>query len=797
MTAQNSQADKTPLIEHKGAKTILNSPTSMPKASAFLWNPKMMIQMNCRGYATAQFMQPEPAKYARGPVMEVTSFMQPEQDYYAHHPGRFFYIKDLQSDELFSAPYEPVRSDFDKFEFIAAANEIHWRLKKNGLEISINLSLSKNHTIELWQITLKNLSETKRQFNLIPYFPVGYMSWMNQSANFDSDLNAIVCSSITPYQKVAQYFKNKNLKDLSFLMADRKPSSWETRQQAFEGEGGLHAPSALKKASLSNSVADYETPVAAMHYPVELDAAQTDSFRFVFGAAQNKDEIKHHRRRYLSTPKNFRAARQDYADYISAGGKAIEINTPDKELDHFVNHWLARQIYYHGNVNRLCTDPQTRNYLQDAMGMTYINADTARAAFITAVSQQKSSGAMPDGILLNDQAELKYINQVPHMDHCVWLPICVAAYLDETGDYALLQEEIGFADSDTVLSIAEHIDLALRWLFEQRDHRGLNFIGQGDWCDPMNMVGYKGKGVSAWLTLASAYASRTWATICATTKRANEQKEFSATAQTLNTAVNKELWHDNWYARGITDDGRPFGIESDRQGKIFLNPQSWSMLSGAADDARRTKLIKQIKQQLEGPFGVEMLAPAFTQMHEDIGRVTQKYPGAAENGSVYNHAAAFYTYALYQHSEADHAFRILRAMLPTSDHEDLCQRGQLPVFIPNYYRGAHKQIARTAGRSSQLFNTGSVHWFYRSLIEGLFGVKGSADGLIISPNLPSQWQKADIVRYFRGATLTIRYVRNSVKKLRINVDDKLLKENLIRNVNKGQHYEVLVEIPSS
>ena len=115
----------------------------------------------------------------------------------------------------------------------------------------------------------------------------------------------------------------------------------------------------------------------------------------------------------------------------------------------------------------------------------------------------------------------------------------------------------------------------------------------------------------------------------------------------------------------------------------------------------------------------------------------------------------------------------------------------------SYYRGAHKQIARTAGRSSQLFNTGSVHWFYRSLIEGLFGVKGSADGLIISPNLPSQWQKADIVRYFRGATLTIRYVRNSVKKLRINVDDKLLKENLIRNLNKGQHYEVLVEIPSS
>ena len=30
---------------------------------------------------------------------------------------------------------------------------------------------------------------------------------------------------------------------------------------------------------------------------------------------------------------------------------------------------------------------------------------------------------MPDGIILHEAAELKYINQVPHTDHCVWLPI--------------------------------------------------------------------------------------------------------------------------------------------------------------------------------------------------------------------------------------------------------------------------------------------------------------------------------------------------------------------------------------
>jgi cellobionic acid phosphorylase len=73
-------------------------------AGGFLWNRRMLIQVNCRGYAIAQFMQPEPAKYAHAPNLEAKTFMQPEQPYYAHHPGRFFYVKDEATGSLFSAP---------------------------------------------------------------------------------------------------------------------------------------------------------------------------------------------------------------------------------------------------------------------------------------------------------------------------------------------------------------------------------------------------------------------------------------------------------------------------------------------------------------------------------------------------------------------------------------------------------------------------------------------------------------------------------------------------------------------
>ncbi len=47
---------------HNGERFELLSPTVLPKAAAFLWNQRMLIQITCRGYATAQIMQPEPAK---------------------------------------------------------------------------------------------------------------------------------------------------------------------------------------------------------------------------------------------------------------------------------------------------------------------------------------------------------------------------------------------------------------------------------------------------------------------------------------------------------------------------------------------------------------------------------------------------------------------------------------------------------------------------------------------------------------------------------------------------------------
>ena len=777
-----------------GERYELRCPKAMPHASTFLWNRKMLLQLNCRGFAIARHMQPEPSKYSHAPILEHKTFMQPEQPLYAHHPGRFVYIRDAESGEMFSAPHEPARVQPDEFVFSAGRADTEWRVRKNGIAVRMSVALPLDDVAELWRIELRNDSGVRRRLHVFPCFSIGYMSWMNQSAAYSPALGGIVAKSITPYQKVEDYPRIKTLKDMTVLLHREQPAAWEACRDRFEGEGGIQRPDGVMNGGLKNGDAIYETPLAALQYAPELAPGESRDYRFVFAPAGNDAQAASLRDKYLANG-GFETARDEVSAILEQSRGCVSISTPDADLDGFVNHWLNRQVFYHGDTNRLTTDPQTRNYLQDAMGMAYVEAGHARAAVLRTLSQQRDDGSLPEGVVLTKGGELKYINQVPHTDHCVWLPIALQSYLDETGDYALLDDVVD--SHGAARCVRERVTLAMRWLIDNRDDRGLSLIAQGDWCDPLNMVGHKGKGVSGWLTIATVHALTIWSRIAKSSGHDRLSAEMQTAADEFTAAAQRHLWDGDWFARGISDDGTAFGVRSDDEGRIWLNPQSWALLSGVATPEQQDRIKAAVRLHLETPFGPMVLAPSYTSMREHIGRVTQKHPGSGENGAVYNHAAAFCIYALYELAENDRAFEELRRMIPGPTDEHCVRRGQLPVFVPNYYRGAVKQFPRTAGRSSQLFNTGACSWLYRIVVEQLFGLRGTTEGLGIAPQLPRNWRRADIERRFRGATFDIRIQRDvAVTTTSVVVDGEAVPDGVVRDIESGRRYDVEVSLPA-
>jgi cellobionic acid phosphorylase len=116
--------------------------------------------------------------------------------------------------------------------------------------------------------------------------------------------------------------------------------------------------------------------------------------------------------------------------------------------------------------------------------------------------------------------------------------------------------------------------------------------------------------------------------------------------------------------------------------------------------------------------------------------------------------------------------------------------------VPNYYRGAWRELPRTAGRSSQLFNTGTAAWLYRCLIEGLFGLKGEGEALCVRPQLPSHWRQATVQRRFRGAVFEVRMQRDAgCVAQQVSVDGQVLDVARIEGIESGRRYRVEVMLP--
>lgn len=776
-----------------GRRFQLNSPTALPNADAFLWNASMMIQATCRGYATAQFMQPGPAKYAHGPTLAAKTFMQPEHPYFAHHAGRFFYLRDHQTGQLWSAPYEPTRCALDEFRFEPGLCDLRWVARKDDLEITLTLSLADEHPVECWRVKITNHSDNERKLSLTPYFPVGYASWMNQSGDYHPDLNAVIARSITPYQKLEDYPKQKHFKDLTWFAANRTPDSWSARLHAFEGEGGLHNPEALQNDRLDNRAAHYECPACIMNFQVTLAAGESDDWTFLFGPAEHESDIADGIARWM--PEGVIELQRTQQQQRMIDAMAVtQMDSPNNNLNHVLNLWLPRQLLYHGQSQRLTTDPQTRNYLQDAMGMAYLDANQTRTALITALTQQQSSGQMPDGILLEGATELTYINRIPHTDHGIWVVLCLQAYLNESGDAAFLQDVLPFADGGEA-SVAVHVDRSLNWLLADRNNQGLSHIQQGDWCDPMNMVGPKGIGVSGWLTQALAVALRQWADLCRQADRMTEAFTYATAYEQQTAIINEHLWDGDWYIRGITDERRRFGTKACDEGQIFLNTQAWALLAGVTGTERQLALMASVRERLQTPHGPMLCAPAFTRMHEDIGRVTQKFPGTGENGSVYNHAAMFWSAGLFQAGEPEAAWQVIQDLWAFEEDARFQRRGQLPIYVPNYFRGAWHQFPDAAGRSSRLFNTGTVAWAYRLLVENLMGLTGTLNGLRVRPYLPSDWPQFTAVRMFRGARIELHVKRD----VHANADvlwcnDQQVDGFRIQNLQAGQTYRLTYQV---
>lgn len=387
---------------------------------------------------------------------------------------------------------------------------------------------------------------------------------------------------------------------------------------------------------------------------------------------------------------------------------------------------------------------------------------------------------MPRSLPRGESVDAKYFSSLSHKDTPVWFALAVAGYACETGDLAFLTgTNAKYAGSQIEDSILDHVIRGLDFMVRDVGRHGLSLLGGGDWTDPLDAAGVKGSGESVWLTEALVLALKQTMPVLDACGRREKATEWRNAAAGLSDAINRHGWDGQWYRYGYTDDGNVIGSAADSEARIWLNSQSWAILAGVADDERTRQVLDAVERHLDGPHGIAVLTPPYTRYRQDIGELSTKAAGVAENGSCYNHAGTFMAAARLRAGKGAAGVRTLARILPTNPENPADNSQMVPIFVPNEYNGPD---AVTAGRAANKFFSGTCAWMLMIAANDLAGARAAMDGLTVDPCMPADWRSMQLVRPWRSCTYDIRITKPlgiEKGKVVVMLDGKKLPGNVI------------------
>ncbi|HEX3043365.1 MAG TPA: glycosyl transferase, partial [Bacillota bacterium] len=263
----------------------------------------------------------------------------------------------------------------------------------------------------------------------------------------------------------------------------------------------------------------------------------------------------------------------------------------------------------------------------------------------------------------------------------------------------------------------------------------------------------------------------------------------------IATAINRNAWDGKWYLRAFDDNGEPVGCSAAQEGKIYLNPQTWCIVSGVADQERAKQALASVKEHLYCDYGVKLSTPSYSKYNKFYGIITRYNLGTKENAGVFTQSNPWYMMALAKMGLGDDLYEVVRRINPFNRND----RAEIHKIEPYIYCQSivSDENPICPGRGSNSWLTGTAGASMVAFCEHFFGVQPKLTGLQINPCIPSEWEQIKIKRVFRGKEYQITIINRSktgfgVKRITLNgqtVEGNLIPESLAEARN-----EVIVEL---
>lgn len=185
---------------------------------------------------------------------------------------------------------------------------------------------------------------------------------------------------------------------------------------------------------------------------------------------------------------------------------------------------------------------------------------------------------------------------------------------------------------------------------------------------------------------------------------------------------------EGWFNSYYDNHGRAVEGFYDNRVHMMLTGQVFAVMSHVATDAQLEKIVKSADHYLyQKEIGGYRLNTDFQELKFDLGRMFGFAYGEKENGAVFSHMTVMYANALYRRGFAKEGYKALKTLADTALDFDT---SRIYPGIPEYFR--------SDGRGMYHYLTGAASWFMMTMITQVFGVRGKAGDLILSPRLLSE-----------------------------------------------------------
>lgn len=766
-----------------GMEFVVTEPKTPRAFDNFLWNDAVFsnVQQTGVGYMDYQVGSNEAVQLLTG-IGRICDFDVFGRD---HLMSRLIYVRDQDTGEYWTVNGEAVKRVPDQFSCTHGLGYSIIRSSSMGIgsEFRVFVPTGKD-PVELWSLTTRNTTRRTRRLSLFVYnqiqfkFKWGFDSYgdmLFRASRFSKRCNAVVAEK-HPHRRPHDFLT-------AFLTADAPIEAWDGTRDAFVGTyHTLQDPVAVVKGRCTNTPGSSDATLCVAQFDLVLKPGAAKAINMILGATNSERGITPFRRRYLgSFDRHFLALRRAKAAMAARN----RIETPDPHFNRMANQWVKQATLYGATWCRWGWNGY-RDIVQHGFGVATFQPERTRAILLEALAYQYRSGLALRG--------WNPVDEKPYSDSALWLVFTLITYLKETGDHALLKERVNYYDKGSA-TVRGHIDTALDFLESNKGRHGLILIKFGDWNDSLTAVGREGRGESVWLSEAYAEAMLQMSELARHERDEARVRDYKERYQRIRRAINTQAWDGQWYTRCFDDQGKPVGSRTNRQGKIFIEAQTWALIAGIADEPRIDATLRSCDRLLGTDLGYALLAPTFFKREDRIGRISCMEPGICENGTIYSHTNAWMILGLLKTGRIEQAYALLKKIMPgyaTGKRGDPKQEAPPYVFANCYFGADHRN------RPFQMeftWITGSVAWYCNIFLQYMLGARAEFDGLRLDPRLPREWTTASVDREWRGARYAIRIRRpRGLREGRLVVvmDGQRLADNLLPVPQPGERHVVEV-----